>query len=425
MPLITSHALLAEQYARYFVSALPETAKPGRTTPLTARDLIPLICNQILATRPQLVADVAAGRSDSAALEQLILQTAEQERERAGLTGGDLVREVMDFLFGYGPLQPLLADETISDIDGTRHYEFTVKRNGIREAIPAQFPDARTYDTFCRLVIIRNGGLINENDSHCRVTDEQYRLRINVTVPPRSLNGPTISIRRHRRTSLRLNELEAAGMLTPENRQLLSEMAVSGRTVLFCGKGAAGKTTLLRAYIEAMPEMERVLIAESDSELYPEKPYCILQRIKKPHEGGRTLTLRDLVADGLTMSLDTYCIGEIVGGEAAEFIRAAYSGHRCLGTIHAESAADAVDRILSLARTASPEESEALLRRMLLRGLDCLVYLQDFKVCEILSCIRSGTEEKHHVWVPLWPAVTYPTADASADYPFEPVVPGP
>ena len=414
MPLVTSHAQLAEQYASYFAPALCGNSSRNQITSLSSSDLVPLICNQILSTNPRLVADV----------EHLIMQTAEKERERAGIVSGDLIREVMDFLFGYGPLQSLIEDESISDVDGTRYYEFTVKRNGIREAIPTRFADARTYDTFCRLVVIRNGGLINENDSHCRVTDEQRRLRINVTVPPRSLNGPTISIRKHRRKSWHLDDLEQMGMLTAESSRVLSELAASGKSVLFCGKGAAGKTTLLRAFIEAMPAMERVLIAESDSELYPEKPYCLLQRIKKPHEGGRVLTLRDLVADGLTMSLDTYCIGEIVSGEAAEFIRAAYSGHRCLGTIHAESAADAIDRILSLARAASPEESENLMRRMLLRGLDCLVYLQDFKLVEIIELTNPKTEENSHAWIPLWPPAINSSTDTGFDYPFEQVVSG-
>ena len=422
MPLITSHARLAEQYASYFTQIRPDSPLQNRINPLTSKDLIPSICNRILTTSSMLVADVAAGRSDSSALEMLIMQTTEQERERAGLTGADLIREVMDFLFGYGPLQALIEDESVSDIDGTRHFEFTIKRNGIREAIPAVFPDARTYDTFCRLVVIRNGGLINENDSHCRVTDEQYRLRINVTVPPRSLAGPTISIRRHRRKPYSMVDLMDVGMLSAENGNLIQQMAQQGKTVLFCGKGAAGKTTLLRAFIEAMPQMERVLIAESDSELYPEKPYCLMQRIKKPHEGGHTLTLRDLIADGLTMSLDTYCIGEIVGSEAAEFIRAAYSGHRCLGTIHAESACDAIDRILSLARTASQDESEDLLRRMLLRGLDYLIYLQDFRVSEIVSISNRQTEENRYALAYLWPSDQNQTTDTAFDYPFEPLV---
>ena len=323
MPIISSHARVAEQYAAYFANL--NARQWGKSSnPAKGRDLISSVVNRILTDRPMLVADVAAGRSDAAALEMLIMQTTEQERERACLPGADLVREVMDFLFGYGPLQSLIDDDSVTDIDGTRHFEFTVKRNGIREAIRTAFADEKTYDTFCRLVIIRNGGMINENDSHCRVTDEQYRLRINVTVPPRSRSGPTISIRRHRRKPYRLEDLVSVGMLSEKSFELIDGMAREGKTVLFCGKGAAGKTTLLRAFIEAMPVMERVLIAESDSELYPDKPYCLMQRIKKPHEGGRALTLRDLVADGLTMSLDTYCIGEIVGGEASEFIGAAY-----------------------------------------------------------------------------------------------------
>lgn len=424
MPVITSHARLAEQYGDYFTDRATAPAGQTHGGAITARDLVATVCNRILTDAPALVAEAAAGRADTAALERLIMLTTEQERERACLTGSDLVREVMDFLFGYGPLQTLIDDDSISDIDGTRHYEFTVKRNGVRETIRTSFPDARTYDTFCRLVIIRNGGLINENDSHCRVTDEQYRLRINVTVPPRSLTGPTISIRRHRRKPYRLAELTRAGMLDEENQSLIHQMAKQGKTVLFCGKGAAGKTTLLRAFIEAMPTLERVLIAESDSELYPEKPYCLMQRIKKPHEGGRPLALKDLIADGLTMSLDTYCIGEIVGAEAVEFIRAAYSGHRCLGTIHAESAGDAIDRLLSLARSASPDESEALLRRMLMRGIDHIVYLRDFKVVEIVSVNQRQAEEIAHELACIWPTDPDPSADTALDYPFEPLVSG-
>ncbi len=422
MPLITSHALVAEQFADYFSGrdALSKSSSPRQST---ARELISSVVNRILTDRPMLVADVAAGRSDASALEMLIMQTTEQERERAGLSGADLVREVLDFLFGYGPLQQLIDDDRITDIDGTRYFEFTIKRDGVREAIQTAFADEKTYDTFCRLVIIRNGGMINENDSHCRVTDDHYRLRINVTVPPRSMSGPTISIRRHRRKPYHLEDLIMVGMLSEETCALLREMAQESKTVLFCGKGAAGKTTLLRAFIESMPVMERVLIAESDSELYPEKPYCLMQRIKKPHEGGRALTLRDLVADGLTMSLDTYCIGEIVGGEAAEFIRASYSGHRCLGTIHSESASDAVDRILSLARSASPDESEELLHRMLLRGLDYIVYLRDFKVIEIMSVHGRQIKERQDELANLWPSCPDPSADAAFGYPFEPLVP--
>ena len=91
--------------------------------------------------------------------------------------------------------------------------------------------------------MIRNGGQINENDSHCRVTDEQNRLRINVTIPPRSVRFPTLCIRKHRKKSLRLMDLQDGGMFGEPVADRLRHWAAEGRSVLFCGRGAAGKTT--------------------------------------------------------------------------------------------------------------------------------------------------------------------------------------
>ncbi len=191
-------------------------------------------------------------------------------------------------------------------------------------------------------------------------------------------------------------------MLTAENKALLSKLAQDDASVLFCGKGASGKTTLLRAFIRAMPLMERILVVESDSEIYPEKPYCIAQRVKKSNEGGRSVTLKELVADGLTMSLDTYCVGEIVGDEAWEFLKAAFSGHKCLGTMHSESAADSTDRLLTLARPASFGESESVMKRMIAQGLDVIVYLHEFRVVEILRILSYKPEGNRYETQILW-----------------------
>jgi pilus assembly protein CpaF len=379
MPVVTSHHALTERFGRM---------APGETTPegsgMTA--LVSAISVKILSNSPDLVAEVAAGRMERGVLEALILKEAEGERSRFGLYREELVRRVLDFMFGYGPLQELVEDDTVSDIDGTRFDEFSIKRAGERVRSDVHFPDEKTFDTYCRLVVIRNNGVLNENDSHCRVTDEARRLRINVAVPPRNVTGPSISIRKHRRASWSLEELagSGAGMLPDGLPERLRRLAESDRSVLFCGKGAAGKTTLLRAFVKALPVMERVLVAESDSEIFPEKPYCIEQRIKKKNEGGRPVTLRDLVADGLTMSLDTYCIGEIVGDEAYEFLRAAFSGHRCLATVHAESAADSLDRLTSLARPGAFGESERTMKRMVGGSIDDVLFLKRFRLVEWL-----------------------------------------
>ncbi len=343
---------------------------------------------QVLAREPALVADVAAGRAERVLLENLVRQVAGQAGFRAGLTGEAVVEGVLDFMFGYGPLQDLIEDDRISDIDGTRFDRFTIRRDGRRTPVDIGFPDPRTFDAFCRLLVIRNGGILNDNDSHCRVTDPVRRLRMNVAVPPRNLSGPSLCIRKHRLHPPDLAELQATGMFPPALLATLRAFASSRSSVLISGRGGSGKTTLLRALLHGTDSMERILVVESDPELFPDHAGCVIQRVRKPHEGGRPVTLRDLVADGLTMSLDTYCVGELVGDEALEFIRASFTGHRCLGTIHAESAAAIPDRLVALACPAGADGRERLLRRMLGSGLDLLVHLDGYRIVEILEMVR-------------------------------------
>ncbi len=423
MPLVTSHARLAEKLASYRAETQP-SEMPGQQAFSGLPEIVSTICSRILDTEPALVADVAAGRTPRQALTTLIGRTAESESLRADFYMTDLQQQVMDFLFGYGPLQPFIDNEDVSDIDGTSPDEFSIKINGRRLPLAISFADSQAYETFCRLVIIRNGGIINENDSHCRVTDERYRLRINVTVPPRSLKCASISMRKHRRQAWHLDDLQDKGMIDNSLAVLLNELAKSDQTVLFCGKGAAGKTTLLRAFIHAMPILDRVLIAESDSEIYPEKPYCLVQRIKKINEGGRPVSLRDLISDGLTMSLDTYCIGEIVGDESLEFIRAAFSGHRCLATTHANSASDALDRLLALARPATQGESDRLLRKMLGSSVNVIVFMKNFKVEQVIRVKGYREGEDVYEMVEIWPTIQDPTADAAVGLPAVQMVSG-
>ena len=436
MPVVTSHAWLAEKISHYQLDEPGNTRSRSQVRKVALgdaaysaepdlQDLVSRICSLILNSDAGLVASVAADQTPRQVLLDLIARTAEQVSLRAGFFQLDLQRMVMDFLFGYGPLQTYIEDESVSDIDGTGPDEFTIKVNGQRKAIRLSFADAKAYDTFCRLVIIRNGGVINENDSHCRVSDRQYRLRINVTVPPRSVNGPTISIRKHRSKAWNLADLAAKGMFDGHFAELLQSWACSDKTVLICGKGAAGKTTLLRAFIQATPRLERILVAESDCELYPDKPYCLLQRIKKPHEGGRPTTLRDLVADGLTMSLDTYCIGEIVGDEAMEFLRAAFSGHRCLATIHADRAADVLDRMLALARPVSHGETDRTLKRILGSSIDIIISLRHFQVRQVLAVHGYQEKEDTYVLEEIWPEKPHQAADPAIGQPAVPLVPGP
>lgn len=347
--------------------------------------LVSNITFDILRDSPCLVADVSEGSLKREVLEMAIIKDIDKHRYHYGLFREELIRKVFDFMFGYGELQPFIDDEDITDIDGTRYNEFVIKRNGVRERVPVNFGSEKIFDTYCKLIAVRNGGILNENDSHCRVTDEKNRLRINVSIKPRNISGPSISIRKHRLNSYTLQDLLELGMISGDMFRFIKKLACTDSTVIFCGKGAAGKTTLLRAFVNSLPEMERVLIAESDAEVFPDKPYCIEQRIKKQNEGGKPVTLRDLVKDGLTMSLDTYCIGEITGGEAWDFVRAAFTGHRCIATTHSESAEDAFGRLLTLSKGADIGESESTIKEMMAKSIDVIFFLKDFKVVDILE----------------------------------------
>lgn len=359
-------------------------------------DLFLNVTEKILTEKPGLVLEVSEGKRDKSALEKEIIKIIDSDMKKPVYMREDIIKGVFDFMFGYGQLQPYIDDEDISDIDGTAYNCFTIKRNGVREKVNVDFGSERIFDTYCKLIAIRNNGILNENDNHCRVTDEKHKLRINLSVRPRSSTGPSISIRKHRQVPYDMNDLVNLGMMNEEIKELLEFMAKGSASVLFCGKGAAGKTTLLRAFIDSMPEMERVLIMESDTEIYPSKPYCIQHKIKKKNEGGITVTLADLVRDGLTMSLDTYVIGEIVGNEAWEFIKASFSGHRCAGTIHAENGNAVFPRLMALARGDSNAYSEKTIMQMAAEGIDAVVYLRNFKVDEVLE-VAGYDEEKGSV----------------------------
>lgn len=363
---------------------MPAEAKGGEQACSDIGSIVSSITFDILTELPGLVADVSTGRADLSELEKAVVRSIDKNRFHMGVFRDELIKKVMDFMFGYGLLQEYVENDDISDIDGTSCNDFTITVNGKRQRADIDFGSEKAFESYCRLIALRNGGLLNENDSHCRVTDKKRRMRINISIRPRNISGPAISIRKHRMKSYTMHDLEVAGMLDSYLKELFTELARGESTILFCGRSGAGKTTLLRAFINAMPEMERVLIAETDPEIFPDKPCCIEQRIKKENEGGRKVTLRDLVRDGLTMSLDAYCVGEIVGDEAWEFVKAAYTGHRGLATMHSESAGDAFGRLLTLCKGAGIGESELTVKEMMAASIDYIVHLEGFRVTEVI-----------------------------------------
>ncbi|MBN2557332.1 MAG: CpaF family protein [Clostridia bacterium] len=355
----------------------------GISVPL--EKLVMTVTDEIIRDKPHCVINAFSDEEKKAGLKKEIIGILDSGNYYYSGGRQNIINGIFDFMFGYGALQKYVDDDEVSDIDGTSFDEFSITKNGIRRPVDVNFGDDLAFGTYCRLVAIRSGGFLNEDDTHCRTADLERRLRINVSIPPRNISGPAISIRKHRRRAYAYERLEELGMLDAESTAILKSAAESHASILFSGKGAAGKTTLLRTFLNSLPELERVLVVESDAEIYPEKKFCIQQRTKKPGEGGRPVDLEMLIRDGLTMSLDTYCVGEIVGAEAYSFIMASRSGHRVLGTIHSSCAEESLNRLVSLAAGARFGESAERMLGTAADGIDHVVHLREFKVESIIS----------------------------------------
>lgn len=297
-----------------------------------------------------------------------------------------LIEKVMNYMFGYGPLQTFIEDESISDIDICRYNYIMIKRNGIKEIIESHFESELAFSKFAKLVVIRLGGLLNDFDTHSRVADEKYRLRINVSTSPRNMTGTSMIIRKHRMEAYDLKALLKLDMFNQEMAVLLKKLMQVNSRVLIIGKGGSGKTTLLRALLKSIPTSERFLVCETETELYPESQNFIHQKVLKKNHS-TLISLQTLIKDGLTMSLDGYCIGEIIGEELNEFIKAGYTDHRILGTFHAKGVEECLKRMMEILDSKD--------RSYVLNAFDIIIYMKKFK---IMSITQIDQESIYHLF---------------------------
>lgn len=354
--------------------------REGAQTP-TGNQWMDQVIGELIENHAALLAKVESGHISQSVLETELSKLM----DRQGVVSGrkERLQALMNHMFGYGILQPYLENPQVTDLIGTSFDHFFIKVNGETQQIPIRFSDEKRFENFCKLIVIRNGGLLNENDNHARVADEQLKLRINAVIPPRSAKGAFLAIRKHRAQAFTLADLEALGMLDEQSSAIVHQVAISNSRFLICGKGAAGKTTLLRAMINAIGDTQRLLVCEADTELYPDSPTATVQRVIQRGSYGKSVLLNDLIRDGLTMSLDGYCIGEITGPEAWDFIKAGYTDHRVMGTIHSSGAEELVHRLLVLSEVSKIGLGESVVQAMIMRSIDYVIYLKNFKVAQI------------------------------------------
>lgn len=294
------------------------------------------------------------------------------ERERA-----QLADELTEEAIGTGPLAPLMVDPAVTDILVNGPQRVYVERFGRLEPTTVRFRDADHLQRVIERLASRVGRRIDQSSpmADFRLPDGS---RVNATLPPASIDYPTLSIRRFGRRRLRRTELVRFGMLSPEMAQFL-DVAVRARSnVLIAGGTGAGKSTLLGALCEAIPGDERVLTIEDTAELVLDQEHWVRLETRPPNVEGRgAISARDLLINALRMRPTRIIVGEVRSGEALDMLQAMNTGHDGgLSTVHANSPRDAIARLETMALMAGVDLPQRAIREQIVAALDLIVHVE-------------------------------------------------
>ncbi len=299
-------------------------------------------------------------------------------REGPVLSTGErtsLIRRVVDEALGLGVLEPLLEDASITEIMVNGPDHVYVERAGRVELLPARFASTeQLMQTIERIVSVVNRRVDESNPMvDARLPSGE---RVNVIIPPLSLTGPTLTIRRFPR-SYTLAELLQLGSLDEHMLVLLGGLVRAKFNVIVSGATGSGKTTLLNALSGLIPDGERIITVEDAAELQLQQDHVIRLESRPPNvEGKGQITIRDLVRNSLRMRPDRIIVGEVRGGETLDMLQAMSTGHDgSLATVHANSAEDAVMRLQTLASMSEVKVPFEALRDQINSAVDVLVQL--------------------------------------------------
>ncbi len=299
---------------------------------------------------------------------------AERKLRLNGSEQEELIRLLLDDMLGLGPLEPLLADDSITDImvNGPRHV--FVERKGKIEATNVTFRDNQHLMNIATRIVSQVGRRIDESMPLCdaRLADGS---RINIIVPPLAIDGPSISIRKFAKRRITLDAMAALGSLTPN---LATVIKVAGRcrlNVIISGGTGSGKTTLLNAMSQLIDPAERIVTIEDAAELQLDHLDLVRLESRPPNiEGGGEITIRDLLRNALRMRPDRIIIGEVRGAEAVDMLQAMNTGHDgSLSTIHANNPREALTRIENMVGLAGVNLSPRSVRMQIAAALDMII----------------------------------------------------
>src|SRR5712691_2766564 len=289
------------------------------------------------------------------------------ERER-------LSREILDEIFGLGPLEPLLKDPSISDILVNRFDRVYIERAGKLEPTGLSFKDDAHLMQIIDRIVSRVGRRVDESSPmvDARLADGS---RVNAIIPPLSLDGPVLSIRRFRTERLAAQDLVARDTLTQPMLDFLNAAVSSRLNVVVSGGTGAGKTTMLNVLSSFISDRERIVTIEDAAELQLRQEHVVRLETRPPNvEGKGAIRQRELVINALRMRPDRIVIGEVRGAEALDMLQAMNTGHdRSLTTVHANAPRDALARIETMIAMGAVNLPERAMRQQITSAIQIVI----------------------------------------------------
>ncbi len=272
--------------------------------------------------------------------ENLVLNSTERR---------NLVRDIQFEMLGYGPLETLLLDPTVSDILVNTYNKVYIERHGVLEATDVTFADDEHLMKIIDKIVSRIGRRVDESSPmvDARLPDGS---RVNVIIPPLAIDGPILSIRRFSRVPLRLENLITYHSLSDEMAQFIGALSKAKINILISGGTGSGKTTLLNILSGYIPVNERIVTIEDAAELQLQQPHVVRLETRPPNiEGRGEVAQRALVRNALRMRPDRIILGEVRGAEALDMLQAMNTGHEgSMTTVHANTPRDALARLESM-----------------------------------------------------------------------------
>ena len=287
-----------------------------------------------------------------------------------------LSREVLDEVFGLGPLEPLLQDPTINDILVNTHKSVYVERAGVIEKTNVVFKDTGHLMHIIDKIVSAVGRRVDESSPmvDARLPDGS---RVNVVIPPLAVDGPMISIRRFGSVPLEAEDLLANRTMTPQMLELLKGAVKARLNIIVSGGTGAGKTTLLNVLSTFIPNNERIVTIEDSAELQMKQDHVVRLECRPPNvEGKGAVRQRELVINSLRMRPDRIVVGEVRGEEALDMLQAMNTGHDgSITTVHANSPRDAIARVETMALMANLNLPEKAVRQQIASAVAIIIQI--------------------------------------------------